>query len=590
MARQVKANIELESGKKLTHYQRVTISQDLFSHHLFEVLIPFEMLEDGKERFFNQSHKDVCGKLITFSLSPYHEEDKTDFVFKGIVTEIALKNTSALSNSFVLKGYSPTYLLEDGPRRRTFVKQSMEQIFTKVLHPYPKNLLKRTLKPKHQAELAYVVQYDESNFAFLNRLAAEYGEWFYYNGKELVLGSAGPANSIDFKIDGIQTFDMSIGLNPSKFMIAHYDYLKHQHYSGKSDGQSVSGLSQFGSFALQESDKLFSQASQLLANKPMKDSSELNTEIKTRKSLEAARLIEFRGTGENPNVSVGTAIKVKGLRPGSSSEDDFGKYRITEITHGIDGSGNYQNSFNAIPESAEYPPKNSRIQPPLGKTEAAEVTDNDDPEKLGRVKVKFFWPDAEEAESDWIRTTNAYTGEGEGMLWVPEISAQVLISYENGLPDFPVVIGSLYYKKSGLTYTHNDNAVKVIRTKAGNIITFSDENDDEAITISNSNKESTHIIIKFKDNGSINIETEGTLTLKAKEIEMKAQSIKIEADQEIKMEAKSKLTAKSTNISVEADASVEMKANANLKLSATANASLEGNALVKIKGALVQLN
>ena len=64
------------------------------------------------------------------------------FDFKGIVTSIQLRNNNTFNPCFSLKGSSTDGLLKDGIQRRTFVKQTLKQIYDKVLESYPQNLLK----------------------------------------------------------------------------------------------------------------------------------------------------------------------------------------------------------------------------------------------------------------------------------------------------------------------------------------------------------------------------------------------------------------------------------------------------------------
>ncbi|MER3498853.1 MAG: hypothetical protein C4308_09590, partial [Chitinophagaceae bacterium] len=86
MSQLIVAKIELENGKQITHYTSLNIRQDLFQHHEFELVVPFELLESKDDHFFNQSHKEVCGKSISFSFeSEYNSERSFSFSFKGIV-------------------------------------------------------------------------------------------------------------------------------------------------------------------------------------------------------------------------------------------------------------------------------------------------------------------------------------------------------------------------------------------------------------------------------------------------------------------------------------------------------------------------
>lgn len=598
MAKQVIPHIELEGGKELKNVSSLTMEQDLFGHHQFELSVPFEDLEDANELFFHESHRNVIGKTIQFSFEPLLEDGSFDFKFKGIVTELALKNTSDLSNVFLLKGYGLTILLEDSRLRRTFLQCNLEDIVNQVLSPYPNNLLKRSVEPKSSETLRYVVQYDETNFQFLARLAAEYGEWCFYDGLQLVFGKP-DEQKVDFKVDGMQTFAMSLKVMPAKFQYTRYDYMADQSYESHSKNQQVSGLGQWGDFTLDESEKLFNQESQLPLQKLVYSQSELDEVTKTQRAMEASRLVDFQGFGENPDISVGTVISVKGTRitERGTSEENFGSYRVTHVAHRLDSSGNYANTFRAVPDSVTYPPPNPSFRLPFGQPELATVVDNEDPDKLGRVKVEFMWP-GEHKESDWLRVAHPYTGDGEGMLFVPEVDAQVLIGYESNLAEYPFVMTSLYPKKSGINYTQRNNVQKTIQTKGGNQISLYDEDGEQKIELTNVNKSDTHVLLSFAQDGKITIETQGNILVAGKDIELKASNdlkleaqnnIELKATNGVKIEGTASVEIKSAQIKAEADATVNIKANGQASLEGT-QTSVKGNALVEVKAALVTIN
>lgn len=598
MAKPVIPHVELEGGNELKNVRSLTIEQDLFGHHQFELSVPFEELEDANELFFHNSHKNVVGKTIQFSFDPLLDDESFDFKFKGLVTELSLKNTSDTSNIFLLKGQGMTILLEDSRSRRTFLESSLGDIVNKVLNPYPSNLLKRSVNPKSSDSLKYVVQYDETNFEFLARLAAEYGEWCFYDGQKLVFGK--PDNQkADFKVDGTQTFAMSLRLQPAKFQYTRYDYMADETYQSRSTNQQVSGLGQWGDFTLDESEKLFSQESQLPLPKLVYNQRELDEVAKTQKAMEASRLVDFQGFGENPDLSVGTVISVKGTRitERGTSEENFGNYRVTHITHSLDSSGNYSNTFRAVPDSVTCPPPNPSCRLPVGRPELAQVTDNEDPDKLGRVKVKFMWPDHNN-ESDWLRVANPYTAGGEGLVFIPEVDAQVLIGYESNLAEYPFVMTGLYPQKKGITYTQRNNVQKTIQTKGGNKISLYDKDGEQKIELTNVNKSDTYVRLSFADDGKIAIETQGDITISGKDIQVKAQNnltleaqndIELKATNAIKIEGTASVDIKGAQIKAEADASAEIKATVQLSLEGT-QTSVKGDAMVDVKGGVIMLN
>jgi type VI secretion system secreted protein VgrG len=594
MSQQVRTKLELETGKKIARFKDLVISQDLFRHHRFELTVPFSELEKKDEIFFQNSHKDLCGKTISISFESTSQKTTVDFQFKGIITEIILSNLSDFSNVFIIKGYSSTMLLEDYSLRRTFLKKSVQQIFDTVLSDYPGNVIKKKLNPRVKSTIPYVVQYDETNFEFISRLASEYGEWLYYDGQEIILGSTGNSKEVDFIIDGNQSFDMAISLMPAKFSMMAYDYTKDQSYKGKSSGQTVDGMGQFSKFALDESENLFSQEALMIANKPVSNQNELDDLIKFRRSCIASNLIVFHGRGDNANLMVGTVINVSATRAEKgkrSNQESIGKYRITEITHSVDINGNYSNVFKAVPETAKFPPVNPWIKHPTGQPELATVTDNNDPDKMSRVKVAYNWP-GKDHDSDWIRVGSFYTGgdDRKGMQFIPEKEAQVIIGYELDRPELPFIMTSLYPKKDGMRSRKGNNDEKTIYTKAGNLIELIDKQGENKIQITNVNNADTAIQIEFKDNGTITLKTNGKVNIEAQEnISIKAkQKISFEA-QEIEMKADNKTTIKATSISIEADATAEIKANASAKMS-SANTEVSGDAMTTIKGGLVKIN
>lgn len=610
MAQQVRASIELESGKKLTHYKSLRIEQFLFTHHRFEIVVPFQVLEKEDLNFFSKSHKDVCGQPITISFEPALTKKTFDLKFKGIITEISLSNQSDLSSVFIVRGYSPTILLEDSSMRRSFVNKSVQQIFDAVLTGYAGNVLKKQIKAKKKTPIKYAVQYNETNYEFLSRMAAEYGEWFFYNGKELLLGEPAAGKEVEFMIDGIQSFDMSIALMPAKFSMDVYDYTKSQTYKGKSSSQAVEGLNQFGKFALDESENLFSQEALLISGKPAYSQSELDESVKSLRSGLASNLVIFNGNGENPDISIGTVITVHGTNPkkgGRTGKEDFGKYRITEIVHMVDNSGAYSNSFKAVPETVKVPPVNPHIKQPVGEIELAKVIDNNDPDKLSRVKVEFNWP-GDDKESDWLRVGTFYAGgaDTKGMQFIPEKDVQVAIAYELNKPEYPFVLTSLYPKKDGMRAIVGSNEQKAIYTKAGNIIEFTDKQNENKIQITNSNKTDTSIELEFKGDGVISIKTNGkveieaqkTISLTAKDkITLKAKDIDIEASnglnckgKDVKVEAQSDAEVKAgMNIAVKGGMNAEMKGGTEVKISGLTS-EVSGGTMLTLKGALVKIN
>ncbi|TLU98008.1 type VI secretion system Vgr family protein [Dyadobacter luticola] len=585
MARQVNTSIEIEGGTEIKRHLGLVIEQDLFDHHWFELLVPFDQLEDAGEHFFNKSHRAVMGKKITFSFSPRLGSDSFDFTFQGIVTEIRLRSLSDMSSAFVLKGYSPTIVLEDSVQRRSFLRGTVQDIFNTVLQPYPQNLLRKQLNPENGSRAVPFTQYNESNFRFLSRVADRCCEWFYYNGKELVLGHGNDSSEVDFLVDGLQNFDVALKLHPSQFSFEGYNYTVPEAYTGQSSSQNVDGLTSLSEFALEQSDSLFAQTALLPAPEIISGQSEVDELTKMEKSARVTSMVDFRGSGETPTISIGTVLTVKGQRlneRGEQYEENFGKYRVVHVRHEINTAGSYQNTFNAVPESAQHPPNNPHVRNPLGETEQAEVIANDDSDSLGRIRVKFFWSQQrqQDQESIWMRVGTFHNSEGRGANFVPEIGSMVMVGYEGNLAENPFVMTSLYPKpKEEINYTNDNNDIKVVATRSGNMMVFIDKDGDAQIQISNRNKTDTNLKLSFKDDGFIEMQVENGL------IHLKAKDVSVEASNNITMKADSSFEVQAGSISMKADQGIKIESGTSTDIKAGTELNAEGTASAKLKGA-----
>ena len=70
------------------------------------------------------------------------------------------------------------------------------------------------------------------------------------------------------------------------------------------------------------------------------------------------------------------------------------------------------------------------------------VTNNQDPEELKRVKVKFPWL-SEEDESYWARICTSVTEAKQNNYELPEVGSEVLVTFEHGDIRFPYILGVL---------------------------------------------------------------------------------------------------------------------------------------------------
>lgn len=575
MAQQVDVSVQI-GGATIQHFQSLRIQQSLFDHHMFEIQVAFEDLEEKSQFFFKGAHAALVGQPATISFKPRYKLVPADFQFLGVVTELALSNNSETVNTYIIRGHSPTIMMEDGRQRRAWVESGLSTIFGTVAGDYGGGALSFNIAPAYTALIDYKAQYDESNWAFVNRLAAEYGEWCYYDGQTLNIAKPSPVEQ-EFVIDGVQHFDMAISLKPSKYLMHHYDYKKHKSYDAPHS--PAGGYGTFGDFAYAKSSALFGNPAQLWPLKDVGSPGELAGHRATVNTVNGTDLVRFQGSGENPNLTVGMTVNVTGqklIEPGKYKQESIGKYRIIGISHHVDEVGNYENHFEAVPSSATLPPHNPHVKQPVALPEIATVLKNQDPLQLGRVKLQFHWPNQLAGKSSWVRVAMAYTGGARGSLFIPEINDQVLISYEANHVDFPMVAGSIYHKDPTTNYWSDNNYNKVIRTKGGNKIVMKDKPNEQEFFITNANNKGTGIHISFKGDGTIKIYTKGLVEVTAKDITMDAthdisihakNDISISADHDISMSAKHDINIHADNeINKSATSNIHIKSGSDVKI------------------------
>jgi phage protein D/phage baseplate assembly protein gpV len=213
----------------------------------------------------------------------------------------------------------------------------------------------------------------------------------------------------------------------------------------------------------------------------------------------------------NPRLRAGVAISVA-----MTGADFDGRYVVNSTSHRFDRRG-YRTRFTigsrqersllglVSPTSTAGPASGSG--PPMNGVVTALVTGIDDPDQLGRVKLKFPWL-SDTYESDWVRVVQFGAGNGRGAVFLPEVDDEVLVAFEHGEARRPYVIGGLYNGVDQPTLrdriVDGDGAVerRGFVSRKGHRLVFVDANTDAKVEIDAC--------------GDIVIEADGKLELRAR--------------------------------------------------------------------------
>jgi uncharacterized protein involved in type VI secretion and phage assembly len=299
----------------------------------------------------------------------------------------------------------------------------------------------------------------------------------------------------------------------------------------------------------------------------------VNEKVTLQKKVLATNLVLVTGSSITP-LHVGYFLYVFPRHQSNNDPTtiDMGGYLITKVVHTFDKSGmKYTSTFEGIPSEMDLISGDGGIRAPYCPVQNAVVTDNNDPDKLGRIKVRFDWQ-SDGQSTPWIRMVNPHSGDSRGFYFVPEIGDEVVVGFEHNHPQKPYVIGTMFGGNHSPqeNWVTNSNDIKKIRTKSGHTLEFNDTSGSETLAIyngsgSSADSNSNKITLSLSPN-KITIESQGDIELKATNI---------------KLEAQGNLDIHGTGVSLKADG--QLKAEG-------ATAEIDGTGQVKIQGGIVQIN
>jgi len=250
----------------------------------------------------------------------------------------------------------------------------------------------------------------------------------------------------------------------------------------------------------------------------------------------------------------------------------------------------------------EYEDRDSRIYGVV----TAIVTNNEDPDGMARIKLKFPWMgEAKESETHWARIATFMGGNERGSYFIPEVDDEVLVAFENGDINHPYMIGALWNGKDKPTEKNDDgkNNIRSFTSRSGHKITFDDKDGEEKVIIADSSEKRTitfdvkEKIIEIKNDedkgeikiiskGKISVTTEDELSIEAKK------DITIKTDKDISLDCKNFKVKTSANVeiksgskvAIESKAGMKIEAKADLKVKASSGAKIESGGTLDVKG------
>jgi len=484
--RVVKLDIVID-GKPISHFKYFRLHQNAKTHHSFELTLAHDSLGEIENHNLEQA-KQFFGKRLTVTFKYKDSESESpERTFVGVIMKVAFSQEKMSLGNIVLKGHSPTILMDSAPHTQSFggsqaVNTSIiaDRIIREALGTKDFDFI---IETENNSYINYSSQYCETHYNYLARIAETYGEQFYYDGMVLHFGKLPPHEKSIKLIDGSNVSDVQIELNAIHAKPEYFGYNSSSDAKMLGIDNQVKHLGELSSEAYQLNNNLFKTRSLTPAPLNANMFLDIDDSQKSARGSKAVEVFTVSGKTTIPFLYIGCVADLAMGKSDSNQTSHFTTIMMTKVNHEVDARGYYTGSFEAIAEGTGFMPKPDFVMP-KAEPQIATVISNVDPLNQGRIQVRFDWQLND--TTHFIRMMSPDAGgtdainQNRGFVAVPEIGDQVMVGFEYHNPDFPFAMGGMFHGKVGLG-GGMDNHLKSIQTRSGIKVLMNDA--EKSITI-----------------------------------------------------------------------------------------------------------
>jgi type VI secretion system secreted protein VgrG len=432
--------------------------------------------------------------------------------FNGICNRFAQGERDEVFTTYTMELVPQLWLATRVAQSRTFQHKSVKAILQACLTGVTANLDGVTEQPARD----WCVQYRETDFNFISRLMEEEGIYYYFthaNGSHTMVLADSPSGitavpgqaTVTYRevqnqealLQAVVTsFQKEQELRSGKYTLRDYSFEKPS--STFEASKPLQPTVQVGSVShnltpgttssweiydwpgeyVQRFDGVDKGGGGTQDNVGSAGATDATRTVGIRMQEEAVPALTVRGTSNAGAFDPGMSFTLKTLP--NTLEQQFkadGAYVLTSVQHTAHIGGayrtgptspfKYQNTFTAIPKALPYRPARVTPKPVIHGTQTATVvglttSPSDDifTDKYGRVKVQFPWDRANPNSADsscWCRVATLWSSQQWGSIWIPRVGMEVVVAFEEGDPDKPIIVGCVYNATNMPPYALPDN-------------------------------------------------------------------------------------------------------------------------------------
>jgi len=499
-------HITIGSFSQNVVYYDLKLSQKMADHHHFSFVWQYTGKAIINPADQAKALRSYLGDEVIFT---FKSLTGLKLMSKGIITELSSVDVNGSAVGLHVSGVSHSIVIDDMKKSRAFKERSMDDIVLGIFAEGPGEFYQRdSIKSTYLKEFQNILQYNETSFEFLKRLATRYGQWFYFDGMRMQYGQTKTSKTVLINGASLHSFKIQANMVSHKIALTGYDYTSGSNIQDASAKTTTGSKDSFASnVGYNQGTVTNAELSNGVYTVNAQNKDDIDEMVKLQTAGKDANSVYYSGISYFP-IGLGQVFTIQ-------NQTVQHELIAIEVIHHSEVHGNYSCEFKAIPADVAAPHYTNVHVFAKAESQPAQVKDNNDPEGLGRVKVQFYGASGN-AVSEWIRMIQPHSGAGKGFYFIPEIGEEVLVGFEGNNVQNPYVIGTQYNGQDKSGYADSQNNIKAIHTRSGLIIKFTEE---ESIMIADTNGNE---IVLDTVGGNINITASNTITMNAANIVINA--------------------------------------------------------------------